>query len=83
MDRKLFSKILKGESKTPKKNTIIALAFGMELDLHDTEELLNSAGYTLTNSILLDILVTHLLSQGSHDFDYLNKCLAGYGYAAL
>ena len=83
MDRKLFSKILKGESKTPKKNTIIALAFGMELDLHDTEELLYSAGYTLTNSILLDILVTHLLSQGSHDFDYLNKCLAGYGYAAL
>ena len=83
MDRKLFSKILKGESKTPKKNTIIALAFGMELDLHDTEELLNSAGYTLTNSILLDILVTRLLSQGSHDFDYLNKLLAGYGYAAL
>ena len=54
LDRRLFSKIRSNREYQPKKPTAIALAIGLELDLKYTNELLESAGYTLSKSSRAD-----------------------------
>ena len=40
-----FSKIISEETKTPKRETILALAFALELNLEEAQDLLSRAGY--------------------------------------
>lgn len=75
LDRKHFSKIRSKSDYRPKKNTILALALGLELDEDDTEELLESAGYSLSHSDTNDLIFKFFINKKIYDIDAVNEYL--------
>ena len=62
IDRKLFSKIRCNENYIPRKNVIIKLCLALGLTKHEFNKLLNSAGYSLSNSIF-DLVISYCLEK--------------------
>ena len=56
----------------PKKDTIICLILGLELPLSEGQDLLKSAGYTLSRSIMLDSVVMKYINHGIYDYNDIN-----------
>ena len=67
LDRRLFSKILSNSEYNPSKDTVICLCIGMKLNLDEAEELLKTAGYSLSNSKLDDIATKYFLVNKIYD----------------
>jgi hypothetical protein len=78
MDRKLFSKIRKGNGYQPSKSTAIALAVSLELNLDDTLDLLKTAGYTLSQSNYFDVIVNFFIENEVYDIFVINEALFAY-----
>lgn len=76
MDRKHFSKILSDKIKTPKRETILALAVGMKLNVVETRDLLSHAGYSFTPDInLTDVIVAAFIEKNVYDLTRINIAL--------
>ncbi len=83
IDRKLFSKIRCSENYVPKKKTIVALAIALKLSPDDTKDLLDSAGFTLTNSSKSDVIVSFCLENDIYDIFEVNALLFKFGQPIL
>ena len=70
--RQVFSNILSKKDIIPRKDTVICLIIGMELNYKDSINLLESAGYALSKSIPLDVIVNKYLKRGIYDLDVIN-----------
>lgn len=70
--RQVFSKVLSNKDFIPKKDTVICLIVGMELSIPDAVSLLSSAGYSLSKSIVSDVVVMKYLYRGIYDIDAIN-----------
>ena len=77
LDRKLFSKIRSGSYHIGKMSAI-ALALALELDKKEAEKLLSKAGYSLSNAILFDVIISYFLEQRVYDFFTINDILLEY-----
>lgn len=75
MDRKHFSKIRSNVDYRPKKATVVSLAFALELDEEETEDLLGVAGYSLSGSDTYDLVIRFFLAKRIHDYDRVNDSL--------
>lgn len=75
MDRKHFSKIRSNSSYRPGKTTIIALALALQLNKKETDKLLSSAGYLLSNSDTGDLVIQFCLEKKIYDIDQVNQAL--------
>lgn len=78
IDRKLFSKIKTNPDYIPSKKTVLALAIALELGLDETQALLKKAGFTLSNSILSDVIIEFFITHGKYDLDEINAALYAY-----
>ena len=78
LDRKLFSKIRKNKNYKPSKNTALALAIALELNLDETKDFIGKAGYALTRSSKMDIIVEFFIKQNNYDIFELNEVLFYY-----
>jgi len=72
LDRKLFSKIRTGKGYLPSKRTAIALAIALELNLDETEDLLQRAGYALSPSQKFDVIVEFFIINRKYDIFEIN-----------
>lgn len=56
-----FSAILRGKYGDVKKDNVLRLCIGLHLSMSEAEELLNSAGFMLSNAIMTDVVIKAFL----------------------
>lgn len=78
VDRKLFSKIKNNKNYKPSKNTAIAFALALELNLDETKDLLGRAGYTLNHCYKFDVIVEYFIRNKNYDIMELNEVLFAF-----
>ena len=83
LDRRLFSRIRSNKNYQPKKQTAIALALALELNLDETKDLLGRAGFTLSGSSRADLIVQYFIENGIYDVITVNITLFEYGEMQL
>jgi hypothetical protein len=83
VDRKLFSKIRSNPEYRPSKNTIIALAFGLELNEEEFDQLLESGGYSLSESDTSDLVIKFCLEKKIYDVFQVNEYLDYFSQKTL
>lgn len=79
VDRRHFSKIRKDVNYTPNKKTVLAFTIALELSLDEAKDLLASAGYALSRSSKMDIIVAYFLQNKIYDMFEINDVLYAYG----
>lgn len=70
-----FSKIINDPEAKPSKQTAIALALALELDLAQTKELIGRAGFALTNSSIFDLIIQYHIEHRNYNIIEINIAL--------
>ena len=83
IDRRHFSKIANHPDYKPSKQTVLAFAIALKLDFEQTEDLLASAGFTLSKTSLADVIVSFFIEYKIFDIDLVNQILYKYDQALL
>ena len=83
IDRKLFSKIRSNPAYHPRKNTVLALAIALKLDIKETKDLLSRAEYALSPSNKGDLLIKFFIEHEIYDIMAINFALDEYGQPIL
>ncbi len=83
VDRRLFSKIRSDPHYQPGKSTVIAFALALRLTVAQAQELLGSAGYTLSGGATSDLIIRFFLERGVYDLLRVNDALDAFGQPVL
>ena len=83
VDKSLFSKLLSNPNYMPSKDTAIAIALAMKLSLEEAEDLIERAGYTLSHSIVRDIVLECCFKRKIFNVVEVNIILDQLGHKPL
>lgn len=83
LDRKLFSRIRNNIHYRPSKPTVLAFAIALQLNLDETRDLLARAGFALSHSSKLDIIVEYFIEAGMYNIFEINEVLYAYDQNTL
>lgn len=84
VDKKTFSKIkCNPDTYKPSKHTAVAFAIALELSLDETQDLLASAGLTLSQSFTFDKIIRYFLQKGVYDIYEINEALFEFDQVLL
>ena len=75
LSKQHFSKIRNNPNYKPTKQTAIALALALELNIAQTNDLIGRAGYTLTNSSKFDLIIQYFIEQKMYNVVAINTVL--------
>ncbi len=83
LDRKLFSKIRSDQHYQPSKSTALALAIALELNLDETKDLLQRAGFALSHSSRFDLVIEYFITEGVFHIGEINEILFEFNQPLL
>ena len=83
IDRRHFSKIANHDDYQPSKQTVLAFAIALKLGFEESKALLASAGFTLSNANLADVIVSAFIENKIFDIDLVNQILYKYDQPLL
>ena len=83
IDRKLFNKIKNNPNYKPSKQTALAFAIALELDLDETKDFIGRAGYALSHSSEFDVIVEFFISSKIYDIHTINQTLFDFDQSLL
>lgn len=83
LSRQVFSKLRKDDGYRPAKPTAVALAIALELDMGQTRELLQRAGYALSTASTFDAIVRYYIERRSYDIVAINQMLFAFDQPLL
>ena len=75
VDKRTFSKIKSNKDYRPSKQTVIAFAISVHLNLDKTQELLATVGFTLSRSSVFDKIIRYFIHIGNYDIFEINEAL--------
>ena len=83
IDKRLFSKIRSNPEYRPSKPTAFAFAVALELSLEETSTLLRKAGFAISHSSKLDIIVEYFIMHQWYNIYEINEVLFDFDQPLL
>lgn len=83
INKDLFSKIKANKYYRPTKETALAFAIALHLNLKETADLIGRAGYALSSSIKSDLIVQCYIEAKVYNIMSVNDSLVEYGFKPL
>ena len=84
VDKKTFSKMkCNPDTYKPSKQTAVAFAVALELNFEETQELLASAGLTLSESFVFDKIIRYFLEKENYNIFDINEALFTFDQVLL
>ena len=83
LSKQHFSKIRNNPDYKPTKQTAIALALALELNLEQTKDLIGRAGYALSNSSKFDLIIRYFIEQKNYNVVEINIALYEFDQSLL
>lgn len=78
-----FSKIRSDRNYRPTKETVLALAIALKLDLPMTKDLLRAGGLAFTHACKTDMVVEYYIINGNWNLFEINEALDSYALKPL
>ena len=78
INRKTYSAIISNELRAVSKRTAVAFAFALRLSRTEADELLRTAGFAFSMSILEDIIFGACIDAGIYDLARVNQILVNH-----
>jgi hypothetical protein len=83
VDKRIFSKIKSNKDYRPSKQTAVAFAISLRLDLDTAQELLATASMTLSRSNKFDKIIRYFINKGNYDIFEINETLFEFDQVLL
>ncbi len=83
VDKRTFSKIKSNKDYRPSKQTVIAFAISLQLDLEQTQVLLATVGFTLSRSSVFDKIIMYFILNSNYNIFEINEALFEFDQSLL
>ncbi len=83
VDKRTFSKIKSNKAYRPSKQTVIAFAISLKLDMDDTQALLATVGFTLSRSNTFDKIIRYFIHNKNYNIFDINEALFEFDQVLL
>lgn len=83
VSKQTWYKIMNEKGYKPNKKTVISFAVALGLSLDETQDLLKSVGFVLSNSSMFDVIIMYCIDNGIYDVLEIDSVLFKYDQETL